>query len=232
MATTAAVIDALFGEMPSRWGVWLRYTDSYSDKEYRVVGTDDVGYMSQWGRVGASGQTKLVLAGGDKTPERLARDARRLWASKVAKGYWPKTGVLPLDDSVRINRHADVTYALNMAWAACIDRAGEIRPGAKLFLVELPGPWMPRGMDAHAAVSAVATSPTTNAKWASVSVDASSVEVLRALCPVAVQVDDDAADAVAQIAVTLAADASEGSSYEQCAFALDVARTILMPPSS
>lgn len=221
MTASSRVFDSLFPVTDEMWAVWLRSQNNYSDKEYRIVVDPGTSAAFQWGRTGADGQTKFI--GADATAK-----ARSQWSAKERKGYWPMSGVLPVDASYAAalsTKRINVVSVVNEAWHIAVARCDEICAGDELFLVEVPDYGVPRRHVVVDALSEVAGSAASD--WVAVAVSAQSVAVLRALVPVCVAVQGDDRDAIAQIAATIAAESSLTSSYERCAFALDVAETIM-----
>lgn len=91
---TPSAMATLLPERPASWAVALRNTTGGSDKDYRI-GVRGTVTIFQWGRHGADGQVQVV----DHLDAAKAQSAAlRQWAAKEAKGYWPETGLLAIED--------------------------------------------------------------------------------------------------------------------------------------
>lgn len=72
------------------WGTHLWLADGWSDKEYRIWVKERT-VATQWGRRGAEGQMKVQHCADHAEARALAR---KTWASKEKKGYYPAIGLL------------------------------------------------------------------------------------------------------------------------------------------
>jgi predicted DNA-binding WGR domain protein len=214
---TASLLNHLPTPTSDRWGVVLHFENGYSDKEYRVLVVGNT-TTYQWGRRGADGEVKLI----DHADAAAASAAaRKQWAAKEAKGYWPTTGVLALPH---------VTTAPRIGWSAVNILRGTydtvvkgassttFAKGAQPWLCQLPphdAPVPTRGAIAQLAPMVMA-GDLLPGQYVLLGVDPCAVDTVAALCPVAVPVTSGAtlADAVtiAEIAAVLISDADGSES--------------------
>ena len=229
MPTNRAILaDVLPVPTAPCWGVSLALENGSSDKEYRIA-VDGVTTLFQWGRFGADGQSNKIVHPDATT---AAATARKQWAAKEAKGYWPTTGLMPLM-SLREYRFRIELMDAALTWAS---RLPDTKPGDELWLCQVPDF---RRQDSAAALTNLAhasgllssDAALKSGGFCLVSADATSAAILQAACPVAVRAgsrSDANTDAVAQIAHTLWCDKADGElARVALGRALDTARLLL-----
>lgn len=220
----------------SAWGVWLHFENGYgSDKEYRIV-VDGATTMFQWGRRDAGGQTQILR---HATPAAAVKAAMKQWSAKEAKGYWPISGILPLEVAPG-GGYTDgdrIVWILRVAYANAVQQLTKARVGSRLWLCQAPSWDAPGGASAPlltlATRGGVAGGRTTleAGSYFLVAITDSCGPLLTAVCPVAVELGpkrDEDTQTVAQIASVLAGEvAAAESAREALAAALDAARAII-----
>jgi predicted DNA-binding WGR domain protein len=186
--TALSAVDLMPAPRTDHWGVHLAYQGENSDKEYRIAVLDS-SVVFQWGRYGAVGQTKRLHCDGD--PAAALAAARRQWAAKEAKGYWPVTGVLPLPAIDAITASQALPERLHFAGQMAADRLREVAVGDTVVIVQVP-PRADALPVAAATLSSIARQggllEDDGALWygqfAVLAVDRGSLAALEAVCPV------------------------------------------------
>jgi predicted DNA-binding WGR domain protein len=208
----ASMLDHLPAPTFDTWGVALHFASGTSNKEYRIV-VDGSRTAFQWGRAGASGECQIVDRG---TPTAAVAAARKQWAAKEAKGYWPTSGVVPMPALGTSHDGFAVITAIYGGYRDASDRLVNtpLRPGNEPLLCQLPsydcpGPWRPVLDNVSHVLTAGEATPGA---YVLVMVHPDDVAAVRALCPVAVAVPAEGSSdpvAVAEVAAVLAADAGD-----------------------
>lgn len=220
-----AIVDVIPAPTYERWGVCLHQDSAVSntDKEYRIV-VDGATTVFQWGRREARGECKVVA---HNSPAAAVTAARRQWAAKERRGYWPVTGVveIPVGRAIRGSMHGadDVIYEIQRGYT---DAAQQLlatgTAGNQLLLVEPPRSDSPLTLGTRLNVIALlgrcAVVPAT-ASVRVVAVDAPTAALVTAVCPIALPVATSATragtDAAAVVATLVTdADTDTGDRYE------------------
>lgn len=224
-------------EVPSEgaWGVSLSYIDGRSDKEYRVF-AKGCRVVFSWGRHGAAGEIQELER---PSAEVAHKDAVKRWSQKEAKGYWPTTGIVRLDELPRTALAARHELA-----AAYRSRFSELADpnrlvGDEIFLVQTP-PYESFVRGAHTIVELAQAGQLVPAGVVQVvsgmlclvGVNADGADLLRQLCPVAVHLgarDGQSTLALAEVATTIASDAGADSEPIRLRLdrAIEMARLVL-----
>lgn len=235
--TRRTALAQLLPPAPSpHWGVVMHYEDGYSDKEYRVLSSGDTTAF-QWGRSGADGEINRIEHPDAAT---ASSAARKQWSAKEAKGYWPTTGIMPLDGPGSHRSGFEVVRSLANAYDRHVVRLEtSARPGSTLWLCQAPPDDAPGGATrAVHALSALAakgpgasSGPVAYGQYLLLAAGEGTGALLSAVCPVAVRIGEVAdADAVAlaDVAKSLAGDLefAEGP-RQRLAAALEAARAIM-----
>lgn len=226
-----ALVQLLPNPTFTAWGVWLAYDDAHSDKEYRIVVNGDL-VLYQWGRRGAGGEWKCDRHG---SHEAAVFAARKQWAAKEAKGYWPVSGVVPFaqQEVCQLRSGEQIVTVLSQAVArsanSVLHTQTPLDSSDRLCLLQLP----PTSNVAHSVLYAVdalarrqdsATLPVTAGSFQLLPVATAAVQALSACCPVLLDLGalgDTNAVLLAQTALQLAHDL-HGADSSREAFALAV----------
>lgn len=232
-AKRASIAKLLPAPPVERWGVHLALQDYSSDKEYRIVVSGNR-TIFQWGVRSANGQVKVTDHADAAT---ATAAARKQWAAKEAKGYWPVTGALTLGPFVRGIHHGGVVLTIDEAFVAAVRDLAPGTAGDQLWLCQAP----PFGaaVDASAQLAHIARAGGLLSRdehvrpggYVLVAVDEATVAKLAQVCPVALPVGERterSAVAAAEIARTLCAeaDSDDEGARETLANALEIARLI------
>jgi predicted DNA-binding WGR domain protein len=239
-----SLLSLLPAPTATTWGIALHYEDATgrSDKEYRII-VDGARTLCQYGRSGTSGET---FAKTYADPVVAVKEARKLWASKERKGYWPMTGVVTEPNSIGARRTPTlppvypetVKRWITAGYAQAVQTLRTQPAGDRLWLVQAPGRDLPdphTSLDtltavAHRGGTLAAGLCVTAGQYLLVAVAPIAAVSLSAVCPVSVELGArTAADtvALAEISTTLWRDLEHMPARPGLARTLEVARALM-----